>query len=374
MKIAVFMNSVYLGGAEKSIILQMKELQRTKQSMQVHFFFPSSNISESCLHFINENIRQVKVFSVCLDKRFYQMSRINLRFGALLQGVQGFISTLVSFNKVAFKNYDVLWCNGNKVASVVGLIHAFSNYPSRIIWHLRDYCPHNFILSFVFRVNKRIEFIANSNSVASSLLKTHNRSAKIVYNPVLPNIEFSPRADIKKIALASMHAPWKGIHVVLRMVKVYEKELRELDIKTINVYGDMIYETKGNHNHYSKDLQRIAYDSKLVQFRGLCSSREIFSSNDLLIHSSIKEEPFGRVILEAFQSGVPVISTALGGASELVVNKETGYVYHSHDIHDLFNRIVDVIDGEKRSEILTSAYQRSKYIQEHYEKALADIF
>ncbi|TNE43549.1 MAG: glycosyltransferase family 1 protein [Deltaproteobacteria bacterium] len=45
---------------------------------------------------------------------------------------------------------------------------------------------------------------------------------------------------------------------------------------------------------------------------------------DVLVHTSITPEPFGRVLLEAMTIGVPVISSSEGGPRDIVVDGETG--------------------------------------------------
>ena len=48
-----------------------------------------------------------------------------------------------------------------------------------------------------------------------------------------------------------------------------------------------------------------------------------------LIAPSEWEEPFGRIVIEAYQVGTPVIASAIGGLKELVKNGTTGFLFES---------------------------------------------
>jgi glycosyltransferase involved in cell wall biosynthesis len=49
-----------------------------------------------------------------------------------------------------------------------------------------------------------------------------------------------------------------------------------------------------------------------------------FAAADIVAHTSILPEPFGRVIVEAMAAGRPVVAAAAGGALEIVREGETG--------------------------------------------------
>ncbi|MBX3027544.1 glycosyltransferase family 4 protein [bacterium] len=53
---------------------------------------------------------------------------------------------------------------------------------------------------------------------------------------------------------------------------------------------------------------------------------EVMNAWDIVVHASVRPEPFGRVILEGMLLGKPVIATAAGGVPELITHEETGYL------------------------------------------------
>lgn len=78
---------------------------------------------------------------------------------------------------------------------------------------------------------------------------------------------------------------------------------------------------KGNPEKYKRYIK-----NQNIIFTG--AQREIekfYAASDLFVFPSMYE-PFGLVVLEAMASGLPVITTRLTGASEIIVHGKTGFV------------------------------------------------
>ncbi|GAA0753141.1 glycosyltransferase family 4 protein [Clostridium sartagoforme] len=101
----------------------------------------------------------------------------------------------------------------------------------------------------------------------------------------------------------------------------------------LNICGDG--ELKPLVENYCLNDDRILYKGKL-------NSEELkieFINNDVLIIPSIWDEPFGRVVIEANQYGLPVIGSNKGGIFEIINNSKTGETFQFDDLQDLKNRI-----------------------------------
>jgi glycosyltransferase involved in cell wall biosynthesis len=53
---------------------------------------------------------------------------------------------------------------------------------------------------------------------------------------------------------------------------------------------------------------------------------DVMNALDIVVHASVRPEPFGRVILEGMLLGKPVVATAAGGVPELIRDGETGFL------------------------------------------------
>ncbi len=71
---------------------------------------------------------------------------------------------------------------------------------------------------------------------------------------------------------------------------------------------------------------------------------ELFSAADCLLLTS-HFEGMPRVVLEALATGVPVVSTAVGDVSKVVINGQSGYVVSSRNAQAIAARVVDVLNS-----------------------------
>ncbi len=78
---------------------------------------------------------------------------------------------------------------------------------------------------------------------------------------------------------------------------------------------------------YEHELRRRAPEN--VQFLGFVDPAQLYAEIDVLVVPSIWPEPFGRIVIEAYAHGVPVIASDCGGLPELVEHGRTGILYSS---------------------------------------------
>jgi glycosyltransferase involved in cell wall biosynthesis len=77
---------------------------------------------------------------------------------------------------------------------------------------------------------------------------------------------------------------------------------------------------------------------------------------DALMHTSIKPEPFGRVLIEAMAAGAPVVAANAGGAREVVEENVTGLLATPGDANDYFEKLRALMtNAEPRSEMARRA-------------------
>jgi glycosyltransferase involved in cell wall biosynthesis len=278
----------------------------------------------------------------------------------------------ISLIKILFQGqlnlsgFNIVYLNGNKAAFYYFISHFFKKN-KKIIWHLRDYFSESFLIRnmwkfLIYNHKNKIKFICNSYSVEQNLKKTFSSSidCEVIYNPsgLLKNSTTSEKFET--IGVVSMLTPWKGVHEVYFFAWLYEEKLKALGVKKIRLYGDNVYETKGDHSNYKDDLKKMIekMPTDLIEFAGLKNPETIYAEIDCLIHYSIRPEPFGRVIVEAFATSVPVITTGLGGAGEIVENGVNGFKTILFDREDLFKKIENLKDFNIRKEITRNGLVR----------------
>ena len=95
-------------------------------------------------------------------------------------------------------------------------------------------------------------------------------------------------------------------------------------------------------DNYDKDVQKLA--ARLpVEFLGWREDiSQVLADLDLLLVPS-REEGLGRIILESFSAGVPVIAFPAGGIPEAVIDNETGFLTSEISAEALARRILQVL-------------------------------
>lgn len=102
-------------------------------------------------------------------------------------------------------------------------------------------------------------------------------------------------------------------------------------------------------------LRRLSLDG-CVEFLGRRSDiPQILSKMDLLVLSSISEEAFGRVILEAAASGVPIVATRAGAVMEIIEDGKEGILVPPEDPKTLAEAMIKVLKNEPLAKSLADA-------------------
>lgn len=386
-KIACFFNGPYLGGAERSFVLQIGLLKELFPATSVDIVLPfldDKDETQSIVSFLKDN----KFSKDCCsyfpyDKSLFGVSRSHSLLNILF-AFWGLVKTIRSLFRYELRFHSKWWVNGNKIGFVCFFYGIITFFRGHFIWHFRDYPATSkkwSIVWFLLNIPRpfRLELVANSEDVANSLRRLNIRNAKVsvLYNPVsslpLKGLPLRKHQDVN-IGVVAMSAPWKGLHDIILFSSLYEKELIDLGISKISLYGGSIYKTSGEHGGYYEEIKSLTkkLDNNLIHFAGLLPPAKVFNEVDILIHSSNKPEPFGRVIVEAFASGIPVISTGLGGAAELVEHNVTGRIYNKMLPDSLFDSIKFCVSKEC-NEIIINGFKFYEEISDKIKIQLHDI-
>jgi glycosyltransferase involved in cell wall biosynthesis len=241
-----------------------------------------------------------------------------------------------------------------------------------IIWHLHDYLSSRPFMSKALRFQRRrcAAVLANSDGVrddarsalhggpeVSTLYNAIDVSEFSPYGPVadldrMCNLQL-PAAGAVRVGLIATMAWWKGHRDFIRaMALLCEEKLgpEELgdekldDVKNIRGYiiGGPLYDSEGSQESIEQ-LRALSTQLGLQSRMGFTGFVDKPSSAiralDIVVHASTRPEPFGRVIVEAMACGKPVITTAVGGAAELVTIGQDALDFRMSDPAHLAERI-----------------------------------
>ena len=239
-----------------------------------------------------------------------------------------------------------------KINPKISLFKTFLTHKRTLINPFRNLMIRYFLnkLEQIITVSKAQEFILNSNGIKNTL--TINNGISKFNDSVDPIkiIEFKDKynisSDEKVLLWAGRLSKEKGAdqveEVLLRLVD------KNYKVKLLLAGGDIFNNQKLEDSIISpgwlnEDQMRVVFDIA-----------------DLVLVPSIYPDPFPTVVLEAMQSGTPVISTCFGGASEAVSNNVTGIVINPFNI-DIFFKCVEGIITNKKLQSSMSKESKKKF-------------
>lgn len=146
------------------------------------------------------------------------------------------------------------------------------------------------------------------------------------------------------IGIIGRLTPLKGHAFFLKaMVKV----VRSMPYVKIWVIGDAPAGKEG----YRQELEILARHlglSEHVEFLGHRRDiPELLSQMDVLVLSSVQPESFGRAVLEAQASGVPVVATKIGGVLEIIEHEKTGLLVLPEDVEAMGDAVLSLLHDRK---------------------------
>jgi glycosyltransferase involved in cell wall biosynthesis len=234
--------------------------------------------------------------------------------------------------------------------------------------------------------------IAVSDGVKESLLRQRVRCGKVIriYNAVDAE---DLAARIRKMKHAAEPHPagagfvigmfgnilrWKGQELLLRAVLRIRDAVPGLKVIFVGGLADT------DAPYYGKLKAMVGGNSlgEIVTFTGYRNDvYELMHSCDIVVHASLRPEPFGRVIAEAQVVGAAVLAPRCGGAAELIEDDVNGLLFEAGDPQDLAERILELYrDGQRRrrlgeaarlsAPVKFDARDRTADIQQAYDELL----
>ncbi|MFA6355709.1 MAG: lipopolysaccharide heptosyltransferase II [Candidatus Omnitrophota bacterium] len=190
--------------------------------------------------------------------------------------------------------------------------------------------------------------IAISQVIAKHMMdsfKVPFRRIKLIYRGVnLEQFKYKePDESVKSaytIGIVGRLTPLKGHKYFLRAVA---KVLKYFPGIKVLVVGDAP-PGKEKYRQELEDTARRLGLSRNTEFLGRRSDiPDILAGLDALVLATIVPEGFGRVIIEAFASGVPVVATSVGGVTEIIRDGENGLLVPPEDPQAMSEAIVRIL-------------------------------
>ncbi len=242
-----------------------------------------------------------------------------------------------------------------------------------VVWHMHDFISTRpFARRFLRHSARRVSaVVAVSEAVARDVRSSFPSVRVVTIANAVDISEFAPGdgdgpwldqlsglesapAEAHRIGLIATYARWKGqdvfLHAAARLKLLFPRE-------AIRFYlvGGPIYATDAGQFTLD-ELKVLIGDLGLAGNVGLIAFQRdlvpILRSLDIVVHASIRPEPFGKSILEAMACGRAIVIAAGGGADELVESGQTALTHAAGDSTDLADTLATLIhDRDLRKEL-----------------------
>ena len=271
---------------------------------------------------------------------------------------------------VCLKNYlkickklcpQLIYTNSSRAAIYGGLLGKILGIP--VIWHCRVADSDFFLDTILTKLCDRV--IVNSNATARRFAHSALPKVKVIHNGI--NIQFFD----KKLDQSNnfIDSSWKVILMVARASKwkrhdlaisCFEK-IAHLDRKIHIIFvGNKDKHEKKWWKHLQEMTSNSRFSDRIHWIGHIEDVRTWYRAADLLLMPS-ENEPFGRVLVEAMASGVPVIAMKSGGVPEIVRHEKDGILIpmsRSHEMADAIWRILT--DDDLRMKMISSGKKRAQ--------------
>ena len=295
-KLIFFDGTLGAGGAEKVISLLSNKLYSNGEKIEILLYYDSEIFCQ-----INPNIKIVKIEKETGSKNILK----NLLY--MRKYIKENAEIVISFIAI-FNIYALLAMFGLKIPIIVSDRNDPRKIPKKKIWRIIRNFAYNFADGIVVQTRHNKEYFCKG---------VQNKSI-VIYNPVDLNDNYGIALHTRKEkSIVSVGRLTEQKNQKL-LIKAFSEVNRIYPDYTLIIYGDG--PMRGDLERYVDELNL----SSKVKFPGeIKNVHEAIKSAEMFVLTS-KYEGMPNALIEAMCLGLPVISTRVSGANELIENKKNG--------------------------------------------------
>ncbi|MFA7676616.1 MAG: glycosyltransferase [Candidatus Omnitrophota bacterium] len=193
--------------------------------------------------------------------------------------------------------------------------------------------------------------------------------------------DYSRRKENNIIISVGRISPSKGYE---HLIRAFKKIVRFNPYLKLRIVGSAS-KSKGRYLEYLKSLVTRFSLNYNVEFSGFhYDVGKLLDDAKILVAPSVIEESFGRVVIEAFASGVPVVASNIGGFKEIIEPGIDGLLVEPGNSDEISEALLKLIKDPAMAQAITikarkkveARYTMEKCLMETakvYDKAVKDL-
>ncbi len=145
----------------------------------------------------------------------------------------------------------------------------------------------------------------------------------------------------------------KGVHTAIEALRIAREKNAGMRV-LLTIVGDT--QDKGYLHELEKLIDSLGLCESIVFQPSVAEERmfDLFQEHDIYLFPSLYE-PFSLTLILALESGIPTISSDVGGNVEIVHNGRTGMTFRAGDSADLARKIGTLMEDGRLREALSQA-------------------
>lgn len=258
------------------------------------------------------------------------------------------------------------------------------------IFHLHLFLTRKLDITLVALLARRVSRILACCQAAGALLLDvdHRLASKtdVVYNPLpAPERQLAPQergasrspSDRITIGMVGRITEKKGQLFLLRAVGGLPSEIRDkvqlliVGAEAPKCLPDFVYSQS-----LRAEAARLGIENQITWTGHLADARPCYALMDLLVHPALPPEALSLVILEALDSGVPVVAARTGGIPEMVRDGFNGLLVPPGDeeaLRDALQRILESEATRKSLQAGARAGLDSRFLPERFSFSIRNV-
>lgn len=131
----------------------------------------------------------------------------------------------------------------------------------------------------------------------------------------------------KRLLYVGQVVPHKGVHTAIQALGLLKRQ-HGYECPSLSIVGDI--ESSNAYVSYLRELAETCGVRQNVTFVGRVPREDLpnlYHAHDILVFSSVWDEPFGITLLEAMSCGLAVVATRSGGSAEVIEPEVNALVF-----------------------------------------------
>lgn len=349
------------GGAEYSVKILAEKLKQYG-----HDVYVLCTYKHNCVDNVNGvTIYRFKSHCIYRMKDFAHQSPVKKKIHRLLD-VYNIFNYHILEKYIREINPDIIHTNGiYDISPVIWQVSKKLGIP--VVHTLRDYylvcnngnllhrddnklCDHPSVICSLYRkfnisISKNVDFVTAPSEKTLNLITGFGLFRNSKKETVLNAANFN-KALLSNIVSWRKHKKYEKFEFLYLGAFSEHKGLRWLIDSFKSINNENIYLILCGKGPLEDYVKKEAATNNHIIYRGFLKQddiREVLRNTYMLVCPSLWDEPFGRVVLDAYQMDVPVIGTTYGALPSIIKDKITGIIVDPNDRNSLKNAICEAI-------------------------------